>query len=233
MKFDMHVHTVHSDGDGTVRELVKQAIKTGLSGFAITDHDTVKAHKQIRRIKGLIVIPGQEISTSEGHVLGYLINEAIPKGLSVEETIRKIKEQGGIAVAAHPYAPRLGVKNFKNYGFHAYEEHNTYSSYDYTTKKILETRTSLPRTAGSDAHITRMLGSAYVESPKVNSAEELVRQILRNKTTTHANYLSIKEHVRMIKEKDGNPIPEIILSAAYSVQKRVFRPVHMIRLRNY
>ncbi|MHA2408443.1 MAG: PHP domain-containing protein, partial [Candidatus Ranarchaeia archaeon] len=73
-KIDIHMHTWYSsDGVHTPTEMVKAAAECGLHAIAITDHDNVKGHREAMAAGhrfGVIVIPGIEISTSEGHLLG-------------------------------------------------------------------------------------------------------------------------------------------------------------------
>jgi predicted metal-dependent phosphoesterase TrpH len=199
MKFDMHVHTWSSDGTATVRELAGQAKKIGLAGFAITDHNTIKAHEKIRRIKDLIIIPGEEINSEKGHVLAYMINERVPPHLSVEETIDKIHEQGGIAVAAHPFDIGLGVRDFHKHKFDAVEIHNGLAHHKMIkVKKIVgyAKKMKVPVIGGSDSHIKETLGNCYTKSPEVNSAEQLIKNVLKNKTTAHRKLISIEEFVK-------------------------------------
>ena len=199
MKFDLHTHTWYSDGTSTVRELVKQAKKIGLNGFAITDHNTTKAHAKIKKFENTIIIRGEEISTTKGHVLAYLINETIPAGLSVEETIEKIHEQGGIAVAAHPFDLFIGVKEFAKHKFDAFEVYNgLMHSKLFRSKKTEDyaKKIGMPTTAGSDSHMVKTLGDCYVNSPHVNSAEELLKNVLKKKTTAHRKQISIEEFVK-------------------------------------
>ncbi|MDI9475910.1 MAG: PHP domain-containing protein [Natronincolaceae bacterium] len=83
MRFiDMHVHSTFSDGVYSPGKLVDYAVEKGLSGIAITDHDTVdgieEAIKRAGIYKNFIVIPGVELSTEynneEIHILGYRID---------------------------------------------------------------------------------------------------------------------------------------------------------------
>jgi len=74
MRFDLHVHSSCSDGRDDVRTILHAAVRCGLAGISITDHDTLKGSlsaMQIIREEGLdlILIPGAEVTTSEGHLL--------------------------------------------------------------------------------------------------------------------------------------------------------------------
>ena len=104
LKIDFHVHTCYSgDSSITLKEVVSFAKKQGLDGVAITDHNTLKGAQKLKTNE-IIVVPGIEVSTSQGHLLGINVTTAIPAKLDMEESIRKIHEAGGIAIAPHPTA---------------------------------------------------------------------------------------------------------------------------------
>jgi predicted metal-dependent phosphoesterase TrpH len=80
---DLHIHTTYSDGMGTVPAVLEAARQAGLDVIAITDHDTMAGARRARDLVpryGIRVIPGIEISTSEGHLLAYWIEREVPAG---------------------------------------------------------------------------------------------------------------------------------------------------------
>jgi predicted metal-dependent phosphoesterase TrpH len=87
MKLDLHVHTKYS-ADGIVEPIdyIKFARKSGLDGFAITDHNEVKGaaktYELAKKNKDLIIIRGIEVSSDQGHILGYGITEWCCSGCS-------------------------------------------------------------------------------------------------------------------------------------------------------
>ena len=103
---DLHIHTLYSfDGTATIGAVLKQAVEMGLNVIAITDHDEIRGSLEaIQQAEpyGIGVIPGSEISTAEGHLLALYIQENIPKGLSLEQTLRHVADQGGVCIAPHP-----------------------------------------------------------------------------------------------------------------------------------
>lgn len=100
MKCDLHIHSFYSFNDGvnSPKDIIKQAIKVGLDSIAITDHDTMngffKAKNYAKKLD-FDLVPGIEISSREGHILGIFIEEEIPKNISAKETIEMIHTQGG------------------------------------------------------------------------------------------------------------------------------------------
>ncbi|GAB4431589.1 MAG: hypothetical protein Kow002_19820 [Anaerolineales bacterium] len=105
-KADLHIHTTYSyDGSTSVRDTLKYASEAGLDVIAITDHDTVYgsfAGRELASQYGLEVIPGLEVSTKEGHLLALYVEKNIPPKRPLIETLQRIDDLGGIAIAPHP-----------------------------------------------------------------------------------------------------------------------------------
>lgn len=183
MKIDLHVHTCHSyDGLIKPKELILYAKKAGLDGVAITDHDRIDgALKIAKETKDLLIILGMEISSLNGHVIGLNIQEQVPKNLSVEETIDRIHELGGLAIACHPKAvfkASLGQKTIRE--FDAVEVINASAiPFGRSVKKAQEiaARLGLPQVAGSDAHYAPEIGAAYTLIEADFNCDEVVKAL--------------------------------------------------------
>jgi hypothetical protein len=108
---DPHCHTTASDGMVTPAELVAAAVKAGLDAIAVTDHDTMRSAKETQErgeALGLHVVPGQEITTAwpaQTHVLAWFLEAPVRRGMSVEDTVRAIHDQGALAIIPHPFMP--------------------------------------------------------------------------------------------------------------------------------
>ena len=104
---DLHVHTKHSDGQDSASDVLAWAARIRLDVVAITDHDTIEGAMiaaELARVRsGSEVIVGEEVSSLDGHILALFIDKFVLPNLSAEETVAAIHEQGGLAVAAHPY----------------------------------------------------------------------------------------------------------------------------------
>jgi predicted metal-dependent phosphoesterase TrpH len=104
---DLHVHTNHSDGADSVNDVLTWAARIGLDVIAITDHDTIEGAiiaAELARVRtGPEVIVGEEVSSGEGHILGLFLKQRVVPDMSAAETVAAIHEQGGLAIAAHPY----------------------------------------------------------------------------------------------------------------------------------
>ncbi len=108
---DLHMHTIYSyDGTATVPAVLRRAHKVGLDVIAITDHDEIAGALEALELAhhfGVEVIPGIEISTAEGDLLALFVTEIVPAGLSLVETVLKVRELGGVCIAPHPTARGL------------------------------------------------------------------------------------------------------------------------------
>jgi predicted metal-dependent phosphoesterase TrpH len=192
MKIDLHCHSYYSnDGISSPENLIKTALKKGLDGIALTDHDTTKGWKEaIEAAKKLnaVLILGEEIKIKEngktvGEILGYFLKEEIKaKGKSVEEVINEIKKQDGIAIIAHPFHWRKPFRELERYKNLAdgIEVFNSRSQTKRGNQKSLDfaKKNNLAMTAGSDAHHSSEVGDAYIEA-NVKNLEELREAILK------------------------------------------------------
>ena len=101
IRLDLHVHSQRSaDGCMSISEIVAQARKRGLQGVAICDHDI--AAETVPQYDDFLIIPGIEVSTDRGHVLGLFITEQISTN-QMDEAVHSIHAHGGLAVIAHPF----------------------------------------------------------------------------------------------------------------------------------
>jgi predicted metal-dependent phosphoesterase TrpH len=108
---DPHCHTLASDGMVTPRELVDAAVAARLDLIAVTDHDTMDSVKEAQAHgdrAGIAVVAGQEITTkwpAQTHVLGWFLEKPVRRGMSLEDTVKAIHDQGGLAIIPHPFMP--------------------------------------------------------------------------------------------------------------------------------
>ncbi len=222
MKFDIHCHTIYSkhwfwgiDGLSTPREMIKSAIKKGLDGIAITDHQTIKGGLIGRKIartlkKGFIVIPGIEIRTNSGDIIALDVKENISDNLSVRETVEKIHDLGGIAIAAHPFATFIfrkciGEKSLKADAIEIFNASSSRRGTDKRAKHLAE-KFKKPFTAGSDAHWRGSIGNAGVIC-----SNNVIDDILKRKVKVFGNYTPYYELSYMIFRKFARSIKWRIL----------------------
>ena len=189
MKCDLHVHSYASyDSISSPKDIIKEAIKKGIDCIAITDHGEVKAFDEIKKYasgKGVLVIKGIEVKSDKGDIIGLNIKEKIPEGLTVKETIKRIKSQNGLVVIPHPFFKYYRFKEDLNNlleDIDAVEVLNGTISKS-ANKKALDfvKKNDLAFTAGSDAHSPCFVGKAYLEILGDQLSTEEIISAIKNK----------------------------------------------------
>ncbi len=187
MKLDLHMHTRHSrDCTIPVAEVIRICCRRGLDGIAVTDHNTLAGGLEAVAIAppGFVVIPGEEVNSTEGEIIGLFLREEIPAGLSPEETAERIRAQGGVVLVPHPFDPirrsplkRPALERLVTAGLvdaieilnarMALRSHNLRGA-------AFAARVGLPGTAGSDGHSRPEYAHAWTEiAPFATPAEFL------------------------------------------------------------
>ena len=181
LKVDLHMHT-HFSPDSLVspERLVARCLKVGLNCIAVTDHNTTEGARVVKSIAPFFVIVGEEVRTSEGEVTGLFLTETIPEGLSIGETARRIKDQGGLVSIPHPFdrfrgevISRRGLDEVVQYAdiVEVFNARNNLSADDRRALDFAREHGLL--TSGvSDSHTTMELGRTYVEMPDFDGTPE-------------------------------------------------------------
>ena len=188
MRFDLHIHSCNShDCLLQVDDILKQAVKTGLDGIAITDHNTVAGSLQARaRAKELnlplIVLPGMEVSTTKGHLLVLGITENIPYGLSPEKTIEMVRENGGVAIPSHPFKMK-GIGRVDGLDVDGIETFNSSCMFGENTKaKKMAQSLGKCEVGGSDSHLLDTIGFGITEIHAEPNEKAVLKAIREGKT---------------------------------------------------
>lgn len=205
---DLHIHTTYSDGTATVAEILAHvAARDDLGVIAITDHDTITGALEARRLApefGVEVVVGEEVSTTEGHLLALFVEDYLPPGRPAAETIAAVHAQGGLCVAAHPYdwaSPSLGRAGLRlrsngpragEWPLDASEAFNASLLWPRTglnrQAQRLAAELDIPAVGGSDAHTLAAIGSAYTCFDGQN-IDDLYRAIRSGAVTWHGRSL--------------------------------------------
>ena len=193
---ELHCHSEAShDGRDPIELILAQAEAIGLDAIAITDHDEIEASLAAADLApsyGLIGIPAIEITTAAGHVLGLGVRERIPSGLSYGETLARIRDQGGVAIVPHAFQhSRSGVApNITRDELAAADAIEVYNSRLLTGRanrkaEAFARSRGLPMTAGSDAHISEMVGQAItlIDADRDDGVEGILEAIREGRTT--------------------------------------------------
>jgi predicted metal-dependent phosphoesterase TrpH len=190
IKADLHIHTCYSPDCLTpLEQIVERCIELDINCIAVADHNTIAGALKLRRIAPFKVIVAEEILTPVGEIMGLFLSEAVSRGLSPQETISRIRSQGGLVAIPHPFGRSL------------FRDANTLTSTEVLSQvDIIETfnsRTPFSNgivrayklakeqgkaaSAGSDAHTLGEIGRAYVEMPEFDGPEDFLNSLAQGK----------------------------------------------------
>lgn len=226
MKADLHLHTNFSyDGTASPKEVVESAIEKGIKCVCITDHGKTQGAVEAMKFgydKNILVIPGIEILSKSGDILGINVKKKIPDKLSAEETIKEIRKQGGIATIPHPFNKPLmgfwgGEEKLCRVSPDAIETFNASTIFSSSNTKALDfsQKNDFSFTAGSDAHRKEFIGRGYLEFPDdIVSEKDLIQAIMEGKAKVGGKHLKLWE---IMKNVSSANVKSIII---YCVNKR-------------
>ncbi len=174
-KVELHSHTLYSrDCLTPLQTMIAACQRKGIDQIAITDHNTAEGALALAKRAPDLIIVGEEIMTTQGELLGYFLKESIPAGLTPDETIRRLRDQGAVISVAHPYDRlRKGAWQEKDLlaiidrvdALEVFNSRCIYSEDNDKAQQLAVARGKLA-TVGSDAHIPYELGHAtLVMSP--------------------------------------------------------------------
>jgi predicted metal-dependent phosphoesterase TrpH len=170
------MHTNLGDGTASPAKVLAEAERRHLDVIAITDHDHLEGYKRVmdllaRTESKLQVIPGIEVTTRQGHLLGLWVQKPIKMMRSVEWSIDAIKEQGGVVVVPHPLGrlvPSLSRRKIdelleRGFAVEGLEVYNPSPANRWQRQEVLDhnQQWGLAQTGGSDAHFWQHIGSGY------------------------------------------------------------------------
>jgi predicted metal-dependent phosphoesterase TrpH len=186
LKVELHCHTlVSKDSLMGYDAIIRRVQERGLGAIAITDHNRIDGARELARRAPFPVIVGEEIRSSEGEIIGYFLTELIPRGLSPEETIRRIRAQSGLVSIPHPFdslrksvitrdalmrvadqADMIEVLNAR-----------VLRTYENELAETFARNIRKYPVSGSDAHIPYEIGTAWVEMEPYSDAQSFLRNL--------------------------------------------------------
>ncbi len=209
LKFDLHSHSRFSaDGVAEPEDMIRVAKERGLSGFAITDHNTCECvdyflqHGLMREdglpVDDFLIIPGQEVTTAQGHLLALGVTLPDLRMAPAKDVAELIQRKGGLAIPPHPYDLfRAGIResDLDEIKFDALEVFNAATTmkrynrqaFDYAQAK------GYPMTSSSDAHHAEALGTAYTILNVKEFSVKGVLDAIRNGGELRQEYLTLKD----------------------------------------
>jgi predicted metal-dependent phosphoesterase TrpH len=214
---DLHIHTSASDGRYQVTEVLKHIAtqRPNLNVIAITDHDTLDAslwaYEQKHRFS-FDIVPGVEVSSRGGHILGLWVTTPIARRMSLEDTVSAIHEAGGIAILAHPFDMmmddvRLNARRYLRNpqvllqaGLDGVEVHNAGIITPMSTvlARHLAQRAGLAMLGNSDAHTLGAIGTGRTRFTGV-TASDLRRAILLGDTRAEGSAWNISDYIEYLQ----------------------------------
>lgn len=204
MRMDLHCHTeVSHDCQTALRDIPGWMLRTNTRVIAVTDHDQQRGGPELAQMvrdmgldDRLSIIPGEEVTTSEGELIGLFLKERIPPRLTPEETVREIKAQGGLVLLQHGFDPlkryRLRPEATERIkaDIDIVESFNSRLSRHFWNQEAArwaQAHGQLPLSAGSDAHTLRDIGEAWVETPfrLIHTPEQLLAALREGEVAGH------------------------------------------------
>jgi glycosyltransferase involved in cell wall biosynthesis len=186
---DLHMHTDHSNDCVTpVEVLLATARERGLGAIAVTDHNEISGALEARAKAaefGVKVIVGEEVKTADqGEVIGLFIEEKIPRGMSLEETIAEIRRQGGIVYVPHPFDRLHSVPDYEHLlrvvdDVDAIEIFNPRIAIPAWNEEAVRFagKYRIPGGAGSDSHVAQGLGSVRIRMRDFDGPDEFLQSL--------------------------------------------------------
>jgi len=172
---DFHVHSIYSkDAILSPEKIIRIARRRGLSGVAVTDHDTIRGAMKTKfaTFDDFIVVIGAEVKTDRGEIIGLFLNEEI-KSREFVEVIEEIKDQDGIIVLPHPY------RNKQSAPEDLLSEIDMIEGLNARIPKVLNYKaqclardSGLPMIGGSDAHTPFEIGRARTVIPGTSDIKD-------------------------------------------------------------
>ena len=194
LKADFHIHTKYStDCNTSLEQIISRCQQTGINCVAIADHGNIEGALKMQSIAPFRVIVAEEILTSRGEIMGMFLKEGITSGLSVEETVSKIKAQDALVAIPHPFdmfrhsALDSEVIEELAEQIDVIEVFNARSLFNRSLVKaqLFAQKYGIPGSAGSDAHTIHEIGNTYVAMPEFNGKDDFINALAKGKIIGH------------------------------------------------
>jgi len=190
LKADLHIHTKYSmDCNMPLEKIINRCQELGINCIAVCDHGTAEGALKMREMAPFKIIVAEEILTPYGEIMGMFLEESIPSGLSVAETLSRIRAQGGLVCVPHPFdifrhsAVRSPTMEEIANQIDIVEVFNSRSILGWNSAKAraFATKYGITQGAGSDAHTVGEIGHAYVEMPEFEGKSDFLKALKKGK----------------------------------------------------
>jgi hypothetical protein len=181
LKVDFHTHTYRSKDSVTkIQELIKAARTRGLDRVVVTDHNTLRGAREAFEAAPDLVIPGEEVQTTEGELLAAFVTVEVPRGLEPLDALKRLKDQGAFVSISHPFDPHRSGWKIETLeqlaplvdAIEIFNARVIRASYNQLAQEFAAAH-RMAGTAGSDGHHPSEIGRAYSLLPEFNDAKTL------------------------------------------------------------
>jgi predicted metal-dependent phosphoesterase TrpH len=218
---DLHMHTDHSGDCATpVDALLASAREQGLGAIAVTDHNEISGALEARaQAQGrgphtpseapLKVIVGEEIKTAgEGEVIGLFIEEKIPRGMSLPETVAEIRRQGGVVYVPHPFDRMHSVPDYENLlkilddvdAIEVFNPRVAISAFNDEAERFAA-KYRVVAGAGSDSHVVQGLGSVRIRMRDFDGPAEFMQSLRDGEIITRPSSLLYVQALKFLQTR--------------------------------
>jgi glycosyltransferase involved in cell wall biosynthesis len=214
---DLHMHTDHSGDCATpVEVLLRTAKVQGLGAIAVTDHNEIAGAFEAQALAadyGVKVIVAEEVKTaSQGEVIGLFLDEKIPRGLSLAETVAEIRRQGGLVYVPHPFDRMHSVPDYEHLldivedidAIEVYNPRVAIGSFNEEAARFAA-KYRIVAGAGSDAHVAQGLGSVRVRMRDFDGPEEFLESLREADILTKPSSLLYVQALKFLQTKATPP----------------------------
>jgi predicted metal-dependent phosphoesterase TrpH len=214
---DLHMHTDHSHDCATpVERLLETAKARGLGAIAVTDHNEISgAHAAREQADGIKVIVAEEVKTADqGEVIGLFIEEKIPRGLTLEETIAEIRRQGGLVYVPHPFDRMHSVPDYEHLlrvvedidAIEVFNPRVAMKSFNEEAARFAA-KYRIVAGAGSDSHVPQGLGSVKIAMRDFDGPEEFLESLRDADIIRRKQSLLYVQALKLIQTKAPGAAP--------------------------
>ncbi|HEY3866041.1 MAG TPA: PHP domain-containing protein [Solirubrobacteraceae bacterium] len=222
---DLHMHTDHSGDCATpVEVLLATAREQGLGAIAVTDHNEISGAIEARRQAALLdpahpranpsvppvkVIVAEEVKTAEqGEVIGLFIEEKIPRGLTLEETVAEIKRQGGLVYVPHPFDRMHSVPDYEHLlkilddvdAIEVFNPRVAIGAFNEEAARFAA-KYRIVAGAGSDSHVAQGLGSVRIRMRDFDGPQEFLQSLRDADILTRPTSLLYVQALKFLQTK--------------------------------
>jgi PHP domain/Glycosyltransferase Family 4 len=213
IEVDLHMHTDHSHDCATpVEVLLATAREQGLGAIAVTDHNEISGALAARAQAaefGVKVIVGEEVKTAgQGEVIGLFIEEKIPRGMSLRETVAEIKRQGGVVYVPHPFDRMHSVPDYEHLltildevdAIEVFNPRVAIGAFNEEAERFAA-KYRLPAGAGSDSHVAQGLGSVRVRMRDFDGPAEFLQSLRGAEIATRPSSLLYVQALKFLQTR--------------------------------